>query len=85
MDKCEGCPMRWLEETGDYAGDQPIVEWECPAVAAMINCPLTEQDKKIIEAMLVGEWNCETCGERFGCRVKNRVPCAKWLPMKSND
>lgn len=81
MDKCEGCPLRMVNTTRRV--------FRCPLASVWVDvqeqevhkrCHLTTADFPRLRAELAGEWTCETCANRYGCRVKDRVPCTKWQP-----
>lgn len=80
--KCEGCPIGSLFEIV-LTGGQGKEGEGCPA-RHMDCCHLTDTGKRIIKAMLAGEWKCETCKfspwEGQCSRHVFLTPCIDWQP-----
>ena len=69
--KCEGCP---ISIPGLVIDDEQT--WDCPYEPD--NCHLTPADMTIINAMITGEWRCDTCGVGVCDARRCGTPCGEW-------
>ena len=83
--KCEGCPLNTsTERDGIYC--LPVDILAEPGLHEI--CELTEAHQRIIDAMIAGEWRCDTCVRyrtESSCGWASKCACEIWQPKEGGE